>query len=695
MLLFSDYDAIYNEMESRNYHYLSESPFIDDAQLCTNNDLRRCIAMVMDGVYIRDPLYEFQQQLKDVLHSYDIYGYEIPTMHSTFQIIRNWKTTPHQSENWDRIGTFVQDHLNKFTITYNRIIPVKTGIVLCGYPSIHINKIRDLIRQEGFIDKEPYLLDICHISLIRFTKPITLKQQQGLLEWVRTIPKQTYVKLYVDRLNLYEASWLMRPSEIKLLHTIQLHTHSNDWTNINAILFDLDGVLVDSRDIHYTALNKALNFIDSSYHISIEEHLAKYDGLPTIKKLQLLTQEKGLDPNLYDTIWKHKQDVTVSVLEECIKPNKNLRDLLIQFKNMGYQLYCCSNSIYKTLYVTLVRLNILDLFEKIYSNDMILNPKPHPQIYLKCMTDNGLVPIQTLIVEDSPIGKTAATLSGAHVCPVSNPEQVTLTHIQTYLNIGLQKNKAMHIDTRWSSSIQVVIPMAGLGSRFSMVGYEHPKPLIQINGKPMIQWVVDNLNLSGARYLFIVRKEHLDNEKWKLQEMLEKYVPGCTIIVTDCTTDGPACSVLLAEHELDPNIPLLIANSDQFLEWDANAFLYESKNVDGCISIFEQTDPNDKKWSYVKLNDSGIVTDVREKEPISTNASTGIYYWTKAGDFIKYTKQMIAKNIRVNNEFYVCPVYNEAIDDGKIIKVSKCKKMWGLGVPADLDHFITNYIGMT
>lgn len=714
--LFSKYEQIYEEMMARNVEFLNHHPFIHDDQLGSIDDLRRCVAMVMDGTYHYSKAWNgLQDALKSILGDRDGDGdeceYESPTIHSTFQVLRGWKIELGNGngdedrhgdgyghgENWRRLATFIQQQnlIEKFTITYNRIIPVKTGLVLCGYPSFDINSVRNLLRREGFVKDEPYLLDICHISLIRFTKPITSEKQKDLLAWIQTIPKETYIKLYVDKCFIYKASWLMRPCEIKLLYTIPLPTRSINWTTIQAIIFDLDGVLVDSRDIHYTALNKALAEIDASYVISIEEHLAKYDGLPTLKKLQLLTQEKGLDPSLYDKIWKEKQDVTVSVLEELITPNLPLRKLLIELKNKGYQLYCCSNSIYKTLYVTLYRLDILDLFEKVYSNDMVFHPKPHPQIYLTCLSENGLVPVQTLIIEDSPIGKTAATLSGAHVCPVSSPEQVTLKHLQTYLNIGQDKNKYMKMDTRWSSSIQVVIPMAGLGSRFSMVGYEHPKPLIHIHGKPMIKWVIDNLNLSGARYIFIVRKEHIDHPKWMLKEMLEKYVPGCTIVVTDSLTEGPACSVLLAEHELDPTIPLLIANSDQFLEWDANAFLYESKNVDGCISIFEQNDPNDKKWSYVKINETGMVTDVREKEPISTNASTGIYYWTKAGDFIKYTKQMIAKNIRVNNEFYVCPVYNEAILDGKKIKVSKCKKMWGLGVPADLDHFITNYIGIS
>lgn len=186
-------------------------------------------------------------------------------------------------------------------------------------------------------------------------------------------------------------------------------------------------------------------------------------------------------------------------------------------------------------------------------------------------------------------------------------------------------------------------------------------------------------------------KSHLENNTWQLKEKLEKHVPGCKIITTDGLTEGPACTVLLAESVLDKNKPLLVANSDQYLEWDANAFLYESQKVDGCISVFHQPDPNDRKWSYARLDANGFVEEVKEKEPISDVATTGVYYWHRAGDFIQCAKEMIAKDIRVNNEYYVCPVYNEAISKGMKIKVSYCKRMWGLGVPADLEHFLTNY----
>ena len=120
--------------------------------------------------------------------------------------------------------------------------------------------------------------------------------------------------------------------------------------------------------------------------------------------------------------------------------------------------------------------------------------------------------------------------------------------------------------------------------------------------------------------------------------------------------------------------------------------MYESQNADGCISTFEQTDPNDTKWSYAQVGPEGCVTEVAEKRVISTHANTGVYFWSRGSDFVKYARQMIAKDIRTNGEFYIAPIYNEAIMDGKKIKINDCKKMWGLGVPADLLNFLKNYI---
>ena len=458
--------------------------------------------------------------------------------------------------------------------------------------------------------------------------------------------------------------------------------------SIKAIVFDLDGVLVDSRHLHYDALNAALAEIDDSYVITVEEHLAKYDGLPTNKKLNLLTEEKGLPRGFHVDVWKRKQEMTVELIRRDVGVDLELRWMLEKLKSMGLRLFCASNSVSLTLNEMLRALGVLELFEKVYSNEDVMMTKPHPNIYLKVMCDNGLAPCEVVIVEDSPIGRVAGTLSGGHVCAVSNPECVRLGRILEAVKVAEEKNKKMVIDTRWQNDIQVVIPMAGLGSRFAVKGFVKPKPFIDVGGKPMIPCVIENMNLPGARFLFVVRKEHV--AEWGPE--LEKYAPGCVVVETPTVTAGPACTVMCCAKMLDMDKPLLIANSDQFLEWDANAFLYQSQNVDGCISVFRQEDLSDKKWSYCALGEDGMVQRVAEKEVISEWASTGIYYWHKAGDFVKYTRHMIDAEDRVNNEFYVCPVYNWAIQDGCKIKVVECKKMWGLGVPEDLEVFKREFL---
>ena len=235
--------------------------------------------------------------------------------------------------------------------------------------------------------------------------------------------------------------------------------------------------------------------------------------------------------------------------------------------------------------------------------------------------------------------------------------------------------------------MNVLIPMAGAGSRFEKAGYTFPKPLIDVQGKPMIQVVVDNINVD-ARHIFIVQKSHY--EKYNLENTLKAIVKNCEIIQVDGVTEGAACTTLLAKELINNDEPLLMANSDQFVEWDSNKFMYSmiGDTIDAGILTFESTHP---KWSYAKLNESGFVSEVAEKNPISNLATVGIYYWNKGSDYVKYAEQMIEKDVRVNNEFYVCPVFNEAIQDGKKVKTYDIEKMWGLGTPEDLDVFNSNH----
>jgi dTDP-glucose pyrophosphorylase len=168
--------------------------------------------------------------------------------------------------------------------------------------------------------------------------------------------------------------------------------------------------------------------------------------------------------------------------------------------------------------------------------------------------------------------------------------------------------------------------------------------------------------------------------------------PNCDIIQVDGLTEGAACTTLLAKSFIDNDEPLMIANSDQFVEWNSNECLYAftADSVDGGIVTFKATHP---KWSFAKLGTDGFVSEVAEKNPISDNATVGIYYWKKGSDYVKYAEQMITKNIRTNGEFYVAPVFNEAIGDDKKIRAKDINKMWGIGTPEDLNYFLENYKG--
>ena len=231
----------------------------------------------------------------------------------------------------------------------------------------------------------------------------------------------------------------------------------------------------------------------------------------------------------------------------------------------------------------------------------------------------------------------------------------------------------------------ILIPMAGLGSRFSEAGFTFPKPLIEVHGQPMISTVIESLNLQG-RYIFLVQKSHY--EKYHLDNLLNLIAPGSKIIQIDGITEGAACTALKAKELINNNKPLIIANSDQFIKWNSLETISDFNDYDGGILTFKSIHP---KHSFVKLNSKGLVQEVAEKKPISSDATVGIYHWKRGEDFVKYAEKMIEKNIRTNNEFYICPVYNEAIEDGLKIKTSLVDEMWGMGTPEELTIFLNKF----
>jgi HAD superfamily hydrolase (TIGR01509 family) len=444
---------------------------------------------------------------------------------------------------------------------------------------------------------------------------------------------------------------------------------------ISLVLFDLDGVLIDAKVIHYEALNDALG----DYAISLEEHYNIYDGRSTREKLLILSDKKGLPIEDHKRIYEDKQRISMKKISQ-LKPIEEIRKTFEALDREGYKIGVCTNSIRRTVLTALAKTELIDYCSVILSNEDVKNSKPHPEMYWKAMSMMGVLPEDTLIVEDSPLGLLSASRSRAKYIRVSSPYEVTEKLIFDNLRSEPMKQK-------WTDKkLNVLIPMAGAGTRFIDAGYTFPKPLIEVNGKPMIQLVVENIGLD-ANYIFVVQKAHRND--YNIEALLKLIVPNCKIVETDGLTEGAACTALLARDYIDNDNPLFFANSDQWVDWNPVEFMYnmQEKQADGGIVTFKATHP---KWSFAKTNKNGLVTEVAEKNPISNKATVGFYYWKHGSDFVKYADKMIEKNIRVNNEFYVCPVYNEAIEDAKKIITFDCDKMWGLGTPEDLNEFLNS-----
>ena len=235
--------------------------------------------------------------------------------------------------------------------------------------------------------------------------------------------------------------------------------------------------------------------------------------------------------------------------------------------------------------------------------------------------------------------------------------------------------------------INIVIPMAGEGKRFAEKGYSKPKPFIDVLGKPMICHVLDNLKVESAKFILLARKEHIEAEKETVEFILRNY--NAEFVLIEKLTEGAACTVLHAHRQINNDAPLLIANSDQIVDMDINDYLNDSekRNLDGSVLCFEDNDP---KWSYAQIDERGNITEIKEKVVISKHATVGIYYFAKGYDFLQNAIDMIVRNERVNNEFYVAPVYNYAISNGGKFGIYSIDKlsMHGTGTPEDLDKYI-------
>lgn len=439
---------------------------------------------------------------------------------------------------------------------------------------------------------------------------------------------------------------------------------------IKCVLLDLDGVLADATEWHYRALNQAL--LETGLKpIPYDEHLKYYNGLPTATKLDVM-RSKGIDisPSLEIDLRTRKQKNTVQCIQEYCTPSPEKLELLKALKKTSCKLGVCTNAVQETLDLILKK-SELQGFDLTLSNQDVTNPKPSPEIYLQAMERLEVSPEETLIIEDSPKGEKAAIASGAHVLKVEGFAEVTSERVLREIARISYKN------------LQILIPMAGRGSRFARVGYTLPKPLIPVLGKPMIQHVIDNLHTENTKWLFVALKDHI-NQYPDLQTL-----PG-EMIAQIGHKQGAACSASLAFEHLDLDAPIMMANSDQFIDMNILDFLTAGVGCDGAIMTFKSEHP---KWSYARVDSEGYIDQVKEKVVISDNATSGIYLWNRAGDFIAGVNDMIAAGDTHNNEYYVAPSFNYCIKRGKKYRLMEIKRnaMWGLGTPEDLIRFVDHF----
>ena len=300
---------------------------------------------------------------------------------------------------------------------------------------------------------------------------------------------------------------------------------------IKLLAIDLDGVLADIKHIHFKALNEAIKeVVGEQYTISYEEHIKEYDGLPTNNKLYRLTEKKGM-PTKWSLIHDLKQKKTLELLESEVEFNLHLFTALHELHHSKkYKIYCCSNSICNTIVTVLKKLRIYEFFDGILSNEDVTYAKPSASIYLKAMLDCGISPHETLIFEDSPKGIKSASNSAANYVIVPSSKWMTFDNINREILKYNQEKPMIYKNNK----LNVVIPMSGAGKRFKEAGYELPKFLIDVAGKPMIERVVNSLKIE-ANYIFIVQKEH--RKKYNLDIYLSLVANGsCRVIEVDGQT---------------------------------------------------------------------------------------------------------------------------------------------------------------
>lgn len=445
---------------------------------------------------------------------------------------------------------------------------------------------------------------------------------------------------------------------------------------IRHIAFDLDGVLMDSRDLHLDALNAAIEKFAPDHVIPRETNDGVLSEMPSRRKLEVLNS-KGLDHRLNDMILQEKQRQTLRWIDVMVSPDKRLQNLISLLRAAGAKISIVTNAHRETAEKFVVRAGLE--VDCIVGNEDVSRWKPNPDGYVRAMARVECGPEETLVFEDTTHGMRAGIAAGARVTFVDDPQYLPDLVMSAIVDA---EQGYLRSDLPNVYGLKIVMPMAGEGRRFRDAGYAVPKPFIEVDGIPMYERVLESLGISARTFLLT---RDWDGHQVDLGD---KRVPA-QVIKVPSLTEGAASTVLLAGEELDSDDALIIVNSDNIVGFDFARMHRECvrKDTAGCIVVFRDDHP---KWSFAKLGPDGFVTEVAEKRPISDMATAGVYYWRRARDFARYARQMIAQDKRVNGEFYVCPVYNEAIADGKRITVQEARAFHSVGTPEDLDAYVSS-----
>ena len=235
-----------------------------------------------------------------------------------------------------------------------------------------------------------------------------------------------------------------------------------------------------------------------------------------------------------------------------------------------------------------------------------------------------------------------------------------------------------------TNKVNVLIPMAGVGKRFTDAGYTLPKPLLPLGNKTMIEAVVENLSDPTFNFIFVINNEQIE------QSAIQKILPNITLIEVAGTPQGPAMSCMCASSLINNDDRLIITNCDQIIEdfsYNSLKNFCDYNKVDGVVGTFHSASP---KNSYIKVNDDNEIIEIREKQVISSTATNGLHYWTHGKYFVESLGQMIGNRDTVNNEYYVAPSYNYMIKRGMTVKPFHYNMHFPIGTPQDYENYKKN-----